>query len=216
MRIYPWAALVALGLSQPAFALDPYMWGVGPKLGTNAIPGRFPATFNTTVRDDAAISRVGFDLIVGADAYYYTSSRFRMGLTAHGDFGGHFWDIATIAKAHAVIPTGDVDLLVGGGLGAGYLRFGGATDTTADAAYSVPYYPFRGEAAVLIRDDTRGYGLTIFAEYKLPSSQRYFNAAGVEVPSADIDGIGFWGTLGLEGSVLFGDFEPPRPRRRNK
>jgi hypothetical protein len=211
-----WAACAAgLLASTPAFALDPYMWGVGPKLGTNMIPGRFPATFNTTLKNDGFIEPVGFDILVGADAYYYTSSRFRMGLTASGDFGGHYWDLDMMAKAHVIVPSGDVDLLLGGALGAGYLQFGGTNAEDQPVRYAVPYYPVRAEAGVLIHDTSRAYGLTIFAEYKLPSSQRYVIGDNPAQTGSDLSGFGFWGTLGLEVSVLFGDFEPPRPHRRN-
>lgn len=217
-RTIAWAAAAAgLLASKPAFALDPYMWGVGPKLGTNAIPGRFPASFNGTLRDEDVIQRVGFDLLVGADAYYYTSSRFRMGLTAAGDFGGHYWDLNLLAKGHLIAPTGGVDLFLGPAIGAGYLQLGGSkvdedTGDTITGRYAVPYYPIRAEAGVAIHDDTRAYGVMIFAEYKLPSSQRYVIGDDVRT-GEDLTGFGFWGTLGLEVSCLFGDFEPPRPRR---
>lgn len=51
MRTTLAALLVAgLGFAPQAFAIDdPYMWGVGPRIGTMVIPGKYPITFPTSV-----------------------------------------------------------------------------------------------------------------------------------------------------------------------
>lgn len=199
--------LVATG---DAWAIDPYMWGVGPKVGTTVLPGKFPMKFNETITDDAGLERVGFDLAVGIDSWYYVNGGSRLGATAKVGFGAGFLDTAFAFKYNVVLQSQALDFLFGGGVGAGWMQISG----DGDSRLQMPYYPFRVEAATLLRDDTRGYQITVFGEYAVPSTRNYRTVAGDLIDPKDLQGTGVWASLGLEFSVMFGDFEIPRPKKQ--
>ena len=62
IRALTTATVLALAVPSVAQAADPYMWGVGPRLGTTFLPGAYPAAFPRLVADDrqAADRRCGF------------------------------------------------------------------------------------------------------------------------------------------------------------
>ncbi len=203
--------LVVVGVlaASPAYALDAWMWGVGPKLGTLVLPGSYPAKFNRTVTEDAAIERVRTDLITGVDGVYYANSSTRLGASAGLGLGAGFTDINLLLEYNWVFQSEALDFLAGAGVGAGSMYFRGE----GDSKLRVPYYPLRAEVGALIRDNSRGYQLTAFAIYNTPANQFYTTAAGVEVDKQDLEGVSFWGAAGIEVAVMFGDFTPPKPKR---
>jgi hypothetical protein len=95
-----------------------------------------------------------------------------------------------------------LDVLFGGGIGAGTMGFRGEQDQTL----RVNTFPLRAEITGLARDKTRGYQLTLFAQYDIPSRTTYRLADGSE---PDVGG-GIWFTSGIEIAVPFGDFDPPK------
>ncbi|TNE89089.1 MAG: hypothetical protein EP330_11665 [Deltaproteobacteria bacterium] len=210
------AALLTVGLASAApraEALDPFMWGVGPRIGTNAIPAAYPLTLPPYLRDPdngSTIERTSGDLFVGVDAVYYATGHTRVGLLGGIGFGlgSPFFDGHVIFRYNYVSQTGAMDFLLGGGAGFGTSKWSGERSESL----RVPYYPLRAEASALVRDNSRGYQGTVFFQYNLPANHFYTNADGVDV---DI-GTGIYPTLGIEFSVLFGDFTPPRPRRRTE
>lgn len=201
------AVLLGLGLAADAHALDPYMWGVGPRLGTMVIPGRYPLRLPGDLADDSTIARVRHDLTVGAEGTYYINSFTRMLLDAGLGFGSGFFDAHFLVKWNYVTQTGAMDFLAGAGVGFGTATWRG----DEPEKLNVPYYPLRAEASALIRDDTRGYQGTIYGQYAIPANHFYTTPGGDE---GDV-GIGVYLTVGIEIAVLFGDFTPPRPRGRS-
>lgn len=198
-----------LAMTSQAQALDPYMWGVGPKIGTNIIPGAYPVGFPPAVTDEAnasTIEKVRTDVVVGVDAVYYVTGHTRMGLSGGAGFGKAFFDGHVLVKYNYVSQTGAMDFLLGGGAGIGASRWVGQQSELL----RVPYYPLRAEASALVRDNSRGYQGTVYFQYNLPANHFYTNAAG---ESVDV-GTGLYPTLGVELAVYFGDFTPPRARRR--
>lgn len=205
------ALVLGIALAAPsAHALDPYMWGIGPRIGTNAIPAAYPVAFPPFIADEvngSDISPVRSDLVVGVDATYYVTGRTRVGLLGGVGFGLQeaFFDGHVVFRYNYVSQTGAMDFLFGGGAGFGTSTWRG----TRSESLRVPYYPLRVEASALVRDNSRGYQGTIFAQYNLPANHFYTNADGEAV---DV-GTGFYPTVGIELCVYFGDFTPPRPRR---
>ena len=65
--------LPLLLLSTPAWALDTWMWGIGPHVGTNVLPGRYPVVMpklkggdsDTGPRGDEGLVEVQHDIIIG-------------------------------------------------------------------------------------------------------------------------------------------------------
>lgn len=201
------AAVVALALmtASPAYALDAWMWGVGPKVGTMALPGQFPMAFPPAVKDEGELAKVRGDVILGVDAVYYANSSTRLGASGAFDVGKGFYDMSAMIEYNWVTQSDALDFILGAGAGAGTMKW-----TTGQASLRVPYYPLRGEIGALIRDQSRGYQGTVFAQYNLPSNHFYTDALGAEVEV----GRGIYFTVGVEVAVMFGDFTPPRPKKK--
>ena len=217
-------AFLTLGLfiSEPALALDTYMWGVGPRIGTTVLPGRYPAVFAPKIKnydldgDDerdvndedeeifTSLERVKFDVIFGVDGVYYATKHTRLAATVGMDIGKRFTDGHFIARYNYVGSTGAIDFLFGGGLGFGLQGFRGEIKAEK---LKISYYPLRVEGSALVRDNTRGYQATIFAQYNIPGSHAYFAQDGEQYKV----GSGVYLFMGVELSVFFGDFTPPRP-----
>lgn len=209
-------ALLAVGLSSPAHAIETYMWGIGPRIGTHVLPGRYPALLpkerggdaETGPRGDDGIVQVQHDLTIGAMGVYYLDRHHRIGFDGGAMFGiamgpgrrSSTWDFL-LTYDYALVEGKALDLLWGGGLGAGTTGFRGPDDQRL----RVNTFPLRTQLSALARDNSRAYQLSIFAQYNLPSSTTYTNANG-EQPR--VNG-GFWITSGVQISVMFGDFSPP-------
>ncbi len=189
-----------------AQAADVWMWGLGPKVGTVVLPGRMPISFPKKVKEDDYLEKVGGDISVGVNGVYYANSRSRLGATAGFDLGKRFYDANFVLLYNVAVSADAVDFLFGGGVGAGYMRWGGA----GESRLGVSYFPFRAETSVLVRDQWRGYQLTAFFNLDIPSSQRYLNEGGLDTEVSWM----VYPTFGLELSVMFGDFTPPRPRKK--
>ncbi|MCB9669079.1 MAG: hypothetical protein H6736_21065 [Alphaproteobacteria bacterium] len=209
-------AAVLTTLASPAMAADVYMWGVGPRLGTNFLPGAYPAAFPTIVADarqaaapDApVIDKVRTDVVFGFESQYYINGGSRIGAIGGFGVGKQYFDAHIIGKYDVVIQSAAVDFLVGGGAGFGTQRWKGSEQ----ASLRVPYFPLRAEAAGMIRSDWMAYQLTVYGQYNLQGHHYYFDETGTEVPVRG----GFYPTMGLELSVMFGDYEPPRPRKKGE
>lgn len=211
-------ALLTLAAMPAAQASDVYMWGVGPRIGTNFIPGAYPVAFprrvaesyvdGTEGTDDPipVIDKVRGDFVFGAEAMYYVDGGSRLGMVAGFDVGSRFFDAHVIAKYNRVIQSASVDFLFGGGAGFGTQRWKGE----GEGRLRVPYFPLRAEVSGMIRADTMAFQLTPYFQYNLQANHFYRNDLGEDI---DVRG-GFYPTVGLEFSVLFGDFEPPKPRKR--
>ena len=195
-------------VSSSAFALDPYMWGIGPRVGTNVLPGSYPVAFPPAITEESnasTIERVRTDVIAGLQATYYVTGRTRMGVVSGVGFGNAFFDAHVMVTYNYVSQTGAMDFLLGGGAGFGASRWTG----DSPELLRVPYYPLRAEASALVRDNSRGYQGTLFFQYNLPANHFYTDPTGAE---PDI-GTGVYPTAGVELTIFFGDFTPPRPRR---
>ena len=207
--------LPLLLLSTPAWALDTWMWGIGPHVGTNVLPGRYPVVMpklkggdsDTGPRGDEGLVEVQHDIIIGVEGVYYMDRHHRIGFTGSATpgialgSGSRFSDWSMILTYDYAIQGRALDVLFGGGLGAGTQGWSGPDGQKL----RVNHFPVRAEISGLARDNSRGYQITMFTQVNLPSRTVYTNSAG-ETP--DING-GFYATAGIELAVLFGDFTPP-------
>lgn len=216
IRAFTAAALLSVVAPSTAAAADVYMWGVGPRLGTNFLPGAYPAAFPSIVADArqaddpeaALIEKVRTDVTFGFDSQYYINGGSRLGLIGGFGVGKRYFDAHLIGKYDVVIQSAAVDFLLGGGAGFGTQTWRG---TAGDASLRLPYFPVRAEAAGMIRADWMAFQLTVYGQYNIQGKHWYTDETGAAV---DVKG-GFYPTMGLEFSVLFGDYEPPKPRKRS-
>ncbi len=198
--------LAGLALSEPAWALDYWMWGVGPKIGTTFLPGRYPIKFPGVVGDDAAIDKVGGDFIAGLNATYYASSATRLGVDAGFDLGSGFFGANVMLEYNWVKQSSALDFLLGVEAGAGTMVFNGVDP----AKLRVNTFPIRGETGLVVRDNSRAYQGSLYAQFDIPSRQIYTPPVG-DVIDGGV-GIGLYLSAGVELTLMFGDFTPPRPK----
>jgi len=199
--------LLGLAVAGDAWALDPQMWGVGPRIGTMFAPLRYPSKFPEVIEEnpDTTLEKFRFDIEWGVEAVYYLAPHHRVGFVGGLGHAKRFLDLDAIFGYDYALNTGAMDFLFGGGLGFGHHWFHGEDD---DEVLKIPYYPIRLDASALLRDNSRGYQATLYAQYNLPAANRYTDTTGTEIDAKQ--GVNF--TVGLELAVLFGDFTPPRPR----
>ena len=209
--------LLLCSVAGSAHAVDYYMWGVGARIGTNILPARYPTQFPKEVTQlteaceadtsqTCGFEKVWHDFTFGVEGVYYVNRHGRVGMIGGIGVGKKYFDAHVLLKYDYVGQSGPLDLLIGGGLGAGTTTFRGL----ADEQLRVPNFPFRIETAALIRDVSRGYQVTLYGQYNLPSNHFFKDAAGEEM---DV-GSGIYLTAGIEFAVLFGDFLPPAKRKK--
>jgi hypothetical protein len=212
------AALVVAAslMATPALALDTWMWGIGPRVGTQVLPGRYPMQLprikgedkDSGPRADGGVERVQHDLMLGAKGVYYMDRYHRIGFDGGVSFGlgmgegRRFSDGALLLTYDYAVQGRALDVLFGGGIGAGTQGFRGDDDSTL----RVNNFPIRAQVTGLARDHARAYELSLFLQYNLPSRTAYTAADGSQ---PDVVG-GFWVTTGVQIAVLFGDFDPPK------
>lgn len=201
------AVVIALGMSSPAWALDAWMWGVGPKLGTTFLPGRAPLLFPQEVRDEAGISKTGADVLFGVNALYYASSTTRLGLDLGADVGGNMFGLHGLLEYDYVAQQQALDFTFGGEAGVATTAWNG----DATSRLVVNSFPLRAKIGLIARDNSRAYGGAIFGQFDIPSRQIYTQRDGTKLDGHLKPGLYF--SAGFEISVLFGDFTPPRPHK---
>ncbi|MBN1336080.1 MAG: hypothetical protein JXB39_08980 [Deltaproteobacteria bacterium] len=196
-------ALVAL-LSASAGHAVPTMWGIGPRLGTNVIPGRYPVAWPSKVKDQDTLEKVGGDVLFGAEGDYWANEANRVGALLGLDLGADYASYHFLLKYDRIIPFDALEWYLGAGAGVSTHRWSSQTE----AELKVPAYPLRGQTGVLIRQGSVAYQVQLHAQYDVPGHATYLDAEGVEV---DV-GWGLYFQIGAELSVLFGDFVPPKKR----
>lgn len=202
-----------LALSQPAAALDVKWWGVGPTIGTVAIPGEYPIGFPDNAKKNGSpmVQKVAGDIDFGVHAVMYPTGNGRIGARGLVGLGlGSPWSSGqlTVEYDHAIVKEDGFQLLLGAGIGAGTERFGGTTDHE-DGYLITNYFPLRGQVTALLRDRTRAYELNLFGAYHIAADQTYF--ANKDAEGTRPTGVGglaaVYAKLGIEATVFFGDFK---------
>ena len=212
MRAFSWiltAALVSLGMATPGVALadsEVYLWGVGGRVGTIAIPGRYPSSFPGAVNDDGGFDKVKGDIILGAEGLYWADKHSRIVVDLGAGLGSGYSDYHLMVKYHRMEPTSALDYFYGGGIGVGTSSF---TDGT-QRALRVPNYPLRGEGGLMVRDNPMAYQAMLFVQVDIPGSSEYTDASG----AVQEVGWGFYGQIGVELALFYGDFKPPKKKKK--
>lgn len=192
--------LLALLLSAPGQAASgPWMWGVGPTVGTIVYPGRFPASIPDAYPE--LDGKVRGDVIIGAHGVMYIDGDNRLGSHVDLGFAGGYSSVAWTLEYERIFVRGNgIHLFGGGGLG-----FGSYSLSDEDLGrLRTPTYELRAQVGGLYKQKQTAEELSIFV--KLP-----FNGNPVFTPEGgdkvDAEAGGNWFHVGLQGTVYFGDFK---------
>ncbi|MDP2311381.1 MAG: hypothetical protein Q8P41_00635 [Pseudomonadota bacterium] len=204
-----------LSLAQPAAALEVKWWGIGPQVGTMAVPGNYPFAFPDNAKDEAnspLVEKIRGDISFGAHGVLYPAAKSRLGARALVGLGtGQSWSSwqFTLEYDGALVNEDGFQLLAGAGIGAGTERFGGTVDAP-DGYLVANYFPVRGQVTALLRDRTRAYEISIYGTWHIVADQTYYDFKGADgITGAEADALvpgALYGGFGVEASVFFGDF----------
>lgn len=221
----PLLLLASLTLSQAAEAGKLYMWGVGPYMGSNLLPGQYPLT-NPKVKDweekqqDAEISQyagengylseeifvpVRGDFQMGARAMAYINKDFRIAMRMGGGFGSNYRNgQITVELDKMLFADNGFSAFFGGGIGGGRQTF--KSDTDGAEVKSGMYIP-RVQLGGQYKINKKGaIELDVYAQLPVSPNQVLVTDGGTEVPV----GIGLNPFQYLQGGVeltgYFGDF----------
>lgn len=211
---------------------SPYMWGIGPEVGTIILPFQHPVAFPKIVTgtdadgdsvkerlggDSDSFDKTGGDILLGGKGLLYVNKKNRFeGQVGFGLGSGDYRSAeATIEYELVPLSENGVEGFVGAGLGLGSMRWStlcpNDLENTCDEVENPGELHFstlllRGSAGVMFRQPTRSYEVSAFFHYVVAGNNR-FTAEGA---TTDIDASGgFYPYLGLAGTVYFGDFKPP-------
>jgi hypothetical protein len=231
-------------MAADALALEPYMWGVGGRLGTMAVPAKFPLSFPTKIsgynfldegpragddkNDDpnrdldadgnprfSELQKSGFDLQLSADGFYGIDEKNRIGAMA-GFTAGKFTDLFFMLNYDRVLfSDNDSSFDVVAG---GYVGVGQMSFRAPDNGVEklrVPHFPIRAHIEADLRNKTQKYGLGIFAGTNVPSNHFYTDLDGNERDDVGSPfNLALYVHAGVELSVQFGDFTPPKKKKK--
>jgi hypothetical protein len=203
-------ALLFAALS-PSAQADPHMWGVGPTVSTVVFPVTYPGKLPTAVPSSFDFDGARLDVGVGGHAVLYLDNDSRLGLRA-GLGGGGGWSNRFIDAEYERVLLTDAKFHMLGGVGLG-LGAGSFTDPSEDLL-QLNYALLRTQLSGIYRDKNKAYEVGLFAQYHLPLEHRYTPAGG---QTETIKGKGSrYGSVGLEGTVYFGDFTPPKKKGKRR
>lgn len=200
-------------LTQPAQAVEFRWWGIGPTLGTRVVPLSYPV-FPGFVKDgdgDPLVAPVKGNLEVGAHAVLYVGNVGRVGLRGRLDtnFGPWFGQEVTIEWDQMLIRDGELQLLLGFGLGLGHERF---YDEEIEGYLDNQHFPLRVQVGGLMRDKWRAYEINLYGTWRIIGASELCDAegdcsTGGEAAEDFFDSFGFYAGIGLEATVFFGNFK---------
>lgn len=197
-----------LAASSPALALELKWWGIGPSIGTIAIPGKYPVSLPEVAQGQ--VDKVKGDVEIGVRGVIYpggTGRIFGLGTFGFGTsaFGQQEF---TVGWDQIIIKDEEFQLLFGAGIGAGHERF---KDQGEDDYLNVNYFPIRAQISALLRDRVRAYQIDIYGLYHIVGGQEYCgsNLESTCISGADGGGViagAVYAGLGAEATIFFGDF----------
>ncbi len=199
------ALILAALTAAPAHAdSGPWMWGVGPTLGTIVYPGRFPASLGDY---PALEGKVRGDVITGAHGVVYLDGSNRLG--SHVDLGigsGYTSAAWTLEYERILVRGGGIHVFAGGGLG-----FGSYTLKDDAGKLHTPTYELRGQVGALYKQKQTAEELSVFVKLPFNGNPTYTPTGGTK---ADATNAGNWFHVGLQATVYFGDWTMPSSERK--
>lgn len=200
-RMWPLSVLMVSGVSH---AFEPYFWGVGPTVGMNFSPSRGVEQLPTPEELAQDFSVGPWDLRLGGTGTLSFTERHRGVFSVGLDLGKSVQRFNLLWGYHYGLPVGPVTFQFGG-------RFGGAwswMQGASDRSLRVSSFPIRLDVGIDYKDKERAYEVMFFGGYEVPLNPIYVDEQGDKTPGKGAQG---W-TFGVEFTVYFGDFLPPRPK----
>jgi hypothetical protein len=190
--------LSALLVASPAMAEEPWMWGVGPRVGVDVAPtDRLGASAEV-----APFSPVTWDVALGADAAIYPVNWYRIRTVTELQLGQR-WVEGSFAVTWNYVPRiQQFQIPMGVGAGA---AVGRATAPTGERIRRSTL-PLVAEIGVLEEHRRWAWQVMAVGSLELPAGAVLLDGDGARTPLTR----SVAGTLGVEASILFGDFHPPR------
>lgn len=191
-----WLLVVSLSTT-PAMAEEPWMWGVGPRVGFDVAPADRLGTSGSLPFDP-----VNWGVALGAEAAIYPARWYRL-RTVTDLAVGQRWLEGSFAVTWDYVPhVGEFQIPMGVGSGA---SVGRATSATGERLRRSSL-PLIAEVGLLRRSPRWAWQVMAVGSLDLPTGTVLVDAAGARTPLART----VTGTIGVEATVLFGDFHPPR------
>ena len=234
-------ALLLLAGTDAQAASGLHMWGAGPSLSTIAWPGAYPNSFPKSTQDGDPNPRNNLDSVKGDAALagrglIYLSNQQRIGTRLNLGFGdGYRATTLTIEYEKSIFRQDNINVFVGGGIGVGKLKF----DQNENGTLSTNTYNTRLQIGAIYRDkqgrknaaDDRAYEIALFATpigFNGPETYEYGDVTVQDPDSAStfafltsddsdnqkLNGSLYNPTIGIEVSVLFGDFTSPKKKKK--
>ncbi len=209
MLLFLWTLLSA---PMANAASGPYMWGIGPTVNTIVLPGEHPVGFpkDTRIKDDegrnqALLDKTLGDVGFGVHGVLYMKKAQR--ISTHGWFstgaGQYRSPNFTFEYDFVGQASSGVTLLAGLGAGLGAQRW--TTETAG--TLKMNHYILRAQGAANYRSKKNCYEIGAFLNWFLPGRQLWDEVGATA--EKRVKG-GFYPTFGVEGTVFFGDFKPPK------
>ena len=190
----------------------PYMWGVGPTVNTIVLPGRHPVGVPKAVKvenDDGKLvnplDETKTDIGLGVRGVMYMKRTQRFGAHAWYSMGEGNYRSPNLVVTYDFAGEADNGMTVIGGLGGGFGKQ--KWDTSGVGELSMATYILRAQGAFNYRTKANCYEFGAFVNLNLPGVQTW------DEDDKDDDVTvrgGFYPTVGIEGTVFFGDFRPPK------
>lgn len=242
MQRPPSVLALLLCLVSSTASAEPFMWGIGPWIGTTFLPNAVPAIdFPPRIENydfvqegplagdpKADPDEQDRDLDLDGDPLYTSLERVRFDLTFGVD---GFYAIDGNNRFGAMIGFGTGRRFFDAKLALQYDRVlarqrgfnlvGGVglgfgqlqfVGNNPNERLRVPYYPVRGRLQAQVLDKVRMYAVGLVGELGIPSNTFYTDLGGVEQDVSYFNLVRNF-TIGADVRILFGDFVPPRPRR---
>ena len=230
--------ILAVAAAPAAHAADSgvHMWGVGPSISTIAYPGRHPIGFPRLTQEEidandfgadvnenrrlTSLDEVKGDASVGARAVVYVNRDIRGAVRFHAFTLGKNYNNADITFEVDKIFFQESKASAFGGLGLGFgnMRFDGeaTAENLEDPSLAMATYLVRGQAGGMYRWKQSALEVGLFANMVVPGVIEYTGQSGNTIEVDGFGGNGVYWHGGLESTVYFGDFTPPKNARSGK
>ena len=203
--------LLSTLLPSVAEAKGPYMWGAGPTVNTIVLPGFHPVGVPKAVKVENKdgklenpLDETKGDIGIGVRGVMYMKRAQRVGAHAWYSMGKGDYRSPNLVVTYDFAGEASNGVTVLAGLGGGFGKQ--KWDTSGVGELSMATYILRARGAVNYRTKTNCYEFGAFLNLNIPGVQTW------EADGEDAETVrgGFYPTVGIEGTVFFGDFRPPK------
>ncbi len=205
--------LLLMSLINPADAA--YMWGVGPTVNTIVWPSSYPNGGLVSKLDDD-MDETTSDMGIGAHGVLYLGKKKRIGSHAWYGFGtGGYRSLNWTVDADLFgTDSSGVGVLGGFGAGLGTQRW----EDPDEGELKMGTFILKGQGAVTYRSarNRQAYELGGYVGVVLPGTATFQPTGGEKETLSGADSTGIYPQIGIEATVYFGDFSPPKSRKKGK